>query len=207
MESPCRCFALTTDECSSCSLCRRRKIRCNRETPCSNCVRSRNETCVYEKHPSQLPRQHLGPAQESREPHYSISIDRASSISRLSTIPSHPSKSLVASSTSASTVASQPSARDVESMKSRIRQLEEQLSKATQMATQSPVRTPNCNIETSTSRIGGTFHIHHESRSFGQPQVITRSIMHKTRQFGQSHWINGTILVSSCATHRTSLDK
>lgn len=34
----------------SCTLCRRRKIRCNRETPCSNCVRSKNEACVYESH-------------------------------------------------------------------------------------------------------------------------------------------------------------
>ncbi|KAF2829553.1 hypothetical protein CC86DRAFT_346377, partial [Ophiobolus disseminans] len=32
----------------SCILCRKRKIRCNRETPCSNCVRSKNAACVYE---------------------------------------------------------------------------------------------------------------------------------------------------------------
>ena len=170
-------------------------------------MRSRNETCVYENHPSQPPRQHLGLAQESREPHYSMPIDRASSISRGSTVPSHPSKSLVASSTSASTPASQPSARDVESMKSRIRQLEEQLSKATQRSTRSPVLTSNSNIETTTSCIAGTVYVHHDSRLFGQIQAISRSVMHKTRLFGQSHWINGVALVSSCAIHRTSLDK
>ncbi|ERT03438.1 uncharacterized protein SPSK_08313 [Sporothrix schenckii 1099-18] len=36
----------------SCTLCRRRKIRCNREQPCSNCLRSRkNVACVYEELP------------------------------------------------------------------------------------------------------------------------------------------------------------
>lgn len=49
----------------SCALCRRRKVRCNRETPCSNCIRSRNvHGCVYQVHhppapqpkPPQVPR-------------------------------------------------------------------------------------------------------------------------------------------------------
>ena len=167
-------------------------------------MRSRNETCVYENHPTQPPRQHLGLAQESREPHYSIPIDRASSTSGGSTVASHPSMSLVASSTSASTPASQPSARDVESVKSRIRQPEEQLSKATQKSTQSSVLTSNSNIQTTTSSIAGTFYVHHESRLLGQAQVISRSVTHKTRLFGQSHWINGVALVSSCAIHWTS---
>ncbi|KAL1897913.1 hypothetical protein Sste5346_003765 [Sporothrix stenoceras] len=36
----------------SCTLCRRRKIRCNREQPCSNCLRARkNVACVYEELP------------------------------------------------------------------------------------------------------------------------------------------------------------
>ncbi|CAK7210382.1 hypothetical protein SCUCBS95973_000761 [Sporothrix curviconia] len=36
----------------SCTLCRKRKIRCNREQPCSNCLRARkNVTCVYEELP------------------------------------------------------------------------------------------------------------------------------------------------------------
>jgi hypothetical protein len=167
-------------------------------------VRSRNETCVYENHPTQPPRQHLGLAQESRESHYLIPIDRASSTSGGSTVPSHPSRSLVASSTSASTPASQPSARDVESVKSRIRQPEEQLSKATQKSTQSSVLTSNSNIQTTTSSIAGTFYVHHESRLLGQAQVISRSVTHKTLLFGQSHWMNGVALVSSCAIHRTS---
>ena len=87
-------------------------------------------------------------------------------------------------------------------MKRRIRELEEQLSEATQMSTQSPVPTSNSNVETTTSRVAGTFYVH-ESRSFDQPQAITRSVTHKTRLFGQSHWINGVIQISSYAIHRT----
>ena len=98
------------------------RFDCNRETPSSNRMRSRNETCVYENHASQPPRQHLGHgqtsepglAQESREPHYPIPIDRHKQ--RVDS-PSHPSMSLVPSSTSASTRASQLFARGVESMK------------------------------------------------------------------------------------------
>ncbi len=40
---------------SSCVLCRRRKIRCNRESPCSNCTKSKNATCVY-RDPPRAPR-------------------------------------------------------------------------------------------------------------------------------------------------------
>lgn len=37
-----------TSSSRACALCRRRKIRCNREAPCSNCLRSR-ANCVYQK--------------------------------------------------------------------------------------------------------------------------------------------------------------
>lgn len=172
---------------SSCSLCRRRKVRCNRETPCSNCVRCRNEACVYETHPSQSPLQHLGPGQGSRG---LLAIDRAPSSSRESTLSNFLSNTLVASSSaSAPALASPASAQDVEGMAGRIKQLEEQLSKA-QRLTQSLASTPNSNIETTTSSLGGTFHLHRESRALGLSQVITRSVTHKTRMFGQSHWIN-----------------
>ena len=89
-------------------------------------------------------------------------------------------------------------------MRSRIRQLEEQLSKATLRPTESPVSISNSNIETTTSCIGGTFYLHREN---AQPQAITRGITHKTRQFGQSHWINVIVLVGFCAIYRTLLVK
>jgi hypothetical protein len=167
-------------------------------------VRYRNNTCIYENHPSQSPRQRLTHGQTTefdftQKPREPIPIDRASTTSRGSTIPSHPSSSLVSSSTGASTPASQPSARDIESMRSRIRQLEEQLAEATLKSIQASASTSNSNIETKTSRIGGTFHLHRES---DQSQAITRSVTHKTRLFGQSHWINVFTLVCYCATIR-----
>ncbi|RDL38255.1 Uncharacterized protein BP5553_02595 [Venustampulla echinocandica] len=82
-----------------------------------------------------------------------------------------------------------------ESMKSRIKHLEEQLSKTTLEPIQSPVSTTNTTIETSTSDMGGTFSIHRESRLLGQPPTITRSVTHKKRMFGQSHWFNGVVLI------------
>ena len=81
-------------------------------------------------------------------------------------------------------------------MKSRIRQLEDQLSKVTQKAAQVPVQTPDSHIEITTSGTAETFTVHQKRRSFGQADII-RYIMYKTRLFGRSHWMNGAIQVSS----------
>ncbi|KAF8849586.1 hypothetical protein BDZ45DRAFT_708746 [Acephala macrosclerotiorum] len=115
----------------SCTLCRKRKIRCNRETPCSNCMRASStskESTATNDH-------------TSTEPH----------------------------SSDASTPTTQSSASYVESIKSRIIQLEREQGKAIPTSIQSSPSTPNSSIETTTSQLGGIFH---------------------TRSFGQSHWIN-----------------
>ncbi|PVH92178.1 hypothetical protein DM02DRAFT_620098, partial [Periconia macrospinosa] len=42
----------------ACEMCRRRKVRCNRESPCNNCIRSKVEDCVYKTpagQPSNVP--------------------------------------------------------------------------------------------------------------------------------------------------------
>ena len=174
---------------SSCSLCRRRKIRCNRETPCSNCLRSRNADCVYEIRPSpswQKQGQISGPAAQQLG-----STDEALSSSRGSTTSNHAPLSSIPSSTTVSTPVSTHSARELEFMKSRIRQLEEQLSKSTAVSSRSFAPTPNSNIETISSALGGDIHIHHEDPLIGHAQAIS----HKTRLFGRSHWINGALLV------------
>jgi hypothetical protein len=81
-------------------------------------------------------------------------------------------------------------------LKFRVRQLEDELSKHTLKSVQSPTTTPRSDIQTTTSRLGGTFHVHCESDSSGQPLSIARSITHKSRLFGQSHWeVNGILLV------------
>ncbi|RAL05943.1 uncharacterized protein BO80DRAFT_460985 [Aspergillus ibericus CBS 121593] len=170
----------------SCTLCRKRKIRCNRQKPCSNCLRARNGSCVYGTPQSQPD---SSPASEQ------IPIEAASSTSR-STIPSHPS-SLVGPS-SVSTPMSQASAQETElmRMKLKVQQLEEQLAKQAAPVQLSLLTQDSSNIETTSSSLGGTFHVHTERDSFGQPQAIARSVAYKTRLLGQSHWaVNGILLI------------
>ena len=195
-EAPC-CVRLTTlnsnplyadgkSEIRSCSLCRRRKLRCNRETPCGNCVRSKNATCVYENQPSERTQQRFdedsagGPG-EVRNP----AIERGSSSSRPSTVISHlkSGRSSVAGSTSASTFTGQTSSSEIESLKSRIRDLEDQLSTSAQTNSEHPI--------TLTSSLRSL-----DSRLFGRSAIVNRAILHKSRLFGQSHWLNGVALVS-----------
>ncbi|CZR50256.1 uncharacterized protein PAC_00128 [Phialocephala subalpina] len=179
----------------SCTLCRKRKIRCNREIPCNNCIRSRNGTCVYEHHPPLPQRQRPGHAQNAEHgpvvlpTRDSIIASRASSTSKESTAPSSQSK-LEVDLLNTSTPAAQSSASYIKSTKSIISQLEKQHAIAASTSTQSPPATPDSSVETTTSRLGGTFHVHRESHRPGQPAAITRSVTHKTRSFGQSHWIN-----------------
>ncbi|KAK6392511.1 hypothetical protein LTR65_003642 [Meristemomyces frigidus] len=97
--------------------------------------------------------------------------------------------------TGAATFAIPPSVQNVESLRHQIKQLEEQLSKATSIPTASPVPAATSTTETASSKLGAAFHFQHDSGSSGQAQVVTRSVMHKTRLFGQSHWIHGITLV------------
>ncbi|RHZ58376.1 fungal specific transcription factor domain-containing protein [Aspergillus thermomutatus] len=101
---------------------------------------------------------------------------------------SHVSSAPGTTSSRASTVTSQTSAQEVESLRTRIRELEEQLSRAAH-AIQPSASTPDSNIETTSSRLSGIFHVHREVG-----QVKTRSVTHKRRLFGQSHWYNTIIL-------------
>lgn len=162
----------------SCARCRKQKTRCNRETPCSSCVKSRHATtCDYANLILQRP---------PDEFHYNngqtTPVDRIAGISRVSKVSRCPPCSLQADSSTASISTSQQSARDVEALKSQIRHLEKQLSIANHASVQ-----PQPDVVTVTSTIGGTFHIHHESRF--------TSISHKTRFFGQSHFCNAALLV------------
>ncbi|KAI0843665.1 putative C6 transcription factor [Hypoxylon sp. FL0890] len=183
----------------SCTLCRRRKLRCSRESPCSNCVKSRSGNCVYDNyvpHSRDRTAEHAsgGPYWES---HY---LTPTSSIT--STFPSHTSRSppRAATSTAAPTFAGQQPSQEVESLRSQIKQLEEQMAKATRTSPRPPASTSDCNIEAISSRVSGTFYVHRESRSTGESQTISRSVTHKTRVFGQSHWITGFSLVQNLIT-------
>ncbi|RAO65362.1 uncharacterized protein BHQ10_001374 [Talaromyces amestolkiae] len=102
----------------------------------------------------------------------------------------------VGPSTDATHTSQQHSARDDESvrLKLRIKELEEQLSKAALGPVKPPVVPLRLNIDTTTSHIGGTYHIQNEILP-GQNVSIARSITHKSRLFGQSHWEVNVILM------------
>lgn len=90
---------------------------------------------------------------------------------------------------------------DLESLKSRIQELEEQLSQVSTPASsvpsvtsKPPATSPAHGIDQVKSSLGGTFDVIQESRLFGQAQAVVRSVAHKNRVFGQSHWISSFTL-------------
>ena len=191
------------DKCRSCTLCRRRKIKCNRETPCNNCLRSKNTICEYAKSsspPRPRPRHgqsiELAPVSEAVGNTSSNSPDQFCNSTVETQLPSRSSTTLVANSTSPSTPASQSTARDVELLKFKVKQLEERLSKVGKSSVKSAAPSPNWDYRTTTSHIAGTFHVHREPPSEGQAATMSRTIIHKTRMFGQSHWMYGVAQVS-----------
>lgn len=180
-------------------LCRKRKIRCNRGHPCNNCLRSRGGQCVYEPlSPPRHARQHR--ATVSSEQTQFASIDNPSNASRSSG--QTPQSSFpVCSSTTPSTPASNLSAVEVESLRYRIKQLEDRLSQDTRGDASSNAPSPNVDIRKTTSQIGGTFYTQREAPTASHAPIISRSIMHKTRLFGQSHWMNGVAQVSLISSY------
>jgi hypothetical protein len=149
--------------------------------PCSNCLRSRNAVCIFETHSS--------PAMPA--------LSTALQDPRGTTAASHTSAAsttLACSDNLTSPVSHSPDAH-VEALQSRIKQLEEQLSKATPGTFSSQARLTTPNIETTTSRLGGTFHFDLEGRTADTSKGVSRSVVHKKRVFGQSHWLNVIPLV------------
>ncbi|KAL3952520.1 hypothetical protein ACCO45_012463 [Purpureocillium lilacinum] len=60
---------------------------------------------------------------------------------------------------------------------------------------QPPVEGPKSTIQTTSTHIGGTFHIEADDRVANKSRGSSRNIIHKTRVFGQSHWVNGVSMV------------
>ncbi|KAF1836560.1 hypothetical protein BDW02DRAFT_566987 [Decorospora gaudefroyi] len=186
---------------TSCLLCRRRKIRCNHESPCSNCLRAGNLNCVYNSHnhPTPISRVRLTQAQPAPISRSQDSVPLArTSIASEPSLPNQVPNSRGTSSTTTSTPPSQSSALDAESLrlKLRIQDLEEQLSKLASKPGNASLENPNSTLQTLDSTISGKFHIQCEGGSLGQQPPIARSVTHKTRFFGQSHWaVNGVLLI------------
>lgn len=205
-------------------VCRRRKIKCNREIPCSNCLRSKNIVCEYVNNspppPSRREASSISEKTRSSAPEPSANMDasqprstltcnavhfqtnrKAASPGGILHIPSGPSIADGVYTFTPPTPASQSasSSRDVDLLKFKIKQLEEQLSAATQRATSSIPTTPRWETMTDASQIAGSFHIRREPLLAGLEPTVSRTIMHKTRVFGQSHWMLGVGMVRQLA--------
>ncbi|CAG7991361.1 unnamed protein product [Penicillium olsonii] len=192
----------------SCLLCRQRKIRCNREDPCSNCARAKNGKCVYQS--AQSPRQQRsgrnegqpsqsqsqsqsGPTQASQPPHESVINFGNSPPETRPTISSRVSQTAPNGSTPP-TPATHSSTSEIERLKTKVRQLETQLARSERGSLESSVPTPVSDYETLHSHLAGTFQFHNESFPSNQGLTIRRSFLHKKRCFGQSHWISSMAL-------------
>ncbi|KAL2812978.1 hypothetical protein BJX63DRAFT_421499 [Aspergillus granulosus] len=188
---------------------RRPAIRCNRESPCSNCVKSKSEPCVYDNNDALRPQRHLGfrhtleldiakASQASQTPlglqvqPQAIHQDMLPPIANASREPSTVSRSVPSSSKGSWSRTTQSAVSEVESLKSKIQRLEEQLSKVVQEPMSSPAPDVRPDLETATSGIAGTFHINRENRIDDERHAISRNVvMHKSRLFGPSHWAQG----------------
>lgn len=190
----------------SCALCRKRKIKCNRELPCNNCLRSKKSTCEYVDH-SPPPRQRARQCQTEtvlgqspEEPQGWFHVTPSSSITGGTQL-QHASVSIAPCSTGPDTPTSQSSAREAELL-IKIKQLETQLSKVGARPAVSAGPSPIWDSTEDAPHIAGTFHVNREAPSEGKAPSIVRTIMHKTRIFGQSHWIHGVTQV--CPTYEES---
>ncbi|OAQ96880.1 hypothetical protein LLEC1_04350 [Akanthomyces lecanii] len=187
----------------ACVLCRRRKIKCNREFPCTNCIRSRTGDCVYEARPvetSDEPRDAPANAFSGAgqwKPHQQpiLPSPYPQTSAAKSNVGSHHSSP---GSMQSSPVPKQLShENEAKRLRLRIRELEDQLSRVSiESSSSSPLTTVSSSIETTTSKLGGVFHVQCDTPIGNGGPMIARSMMHKTRMFGQSHWcVTGVLLI------------
>ncbi|KAF5648914.1 hypothetical protein F52700_732 [Fusarium sp. NRRL 52700] len=172
-------------------------MRCNRGSPCSNCMRARKGECVYENPPpsqrSTASQDHV--AQLGGDYNAFLSLPTPEDLAASASSGLHGvSTGAASSSTGAPTPVSQSSVQELDMLRNRVRQLESQLSSTTATPLQSHVSTPASTLETSTSRLGGTFYLHSHRQHVGA-LATPRAISHKSRFFGQSHFVCGLPLL------------
>jgi hypothetical protein len=100
-----------------------------------------------------------------------------------------------------SSILNSSSSLELDTLKSRIRELESQLSIAARKSSGTPLLTPkstlpipNRSVESVTLGFGGSFDVLQDSSPFLQTQSVVRNVAHKNRVFGQSHWISSFVL-------------
>ncbi|ATY62601.1 C6 transcription [Cordyceps militaris] len=183
----------------ACVLCRKRKIKCNRNFPCNNCIRSRTGDCVYESRPVDAPEPaHATPATATLTTGSWKPILPSPRHGQVGTArPSSGSLHASPTSTQSPTDAGHAHEDEATRLRLRIRELEDQLSRVSmEGSSASPLTTVSSSIETSSSQLGGVFHVQCETPMGNEGPVIARSMMHKTRLFGQTHWcVTGVLLI------------
>lgn len=213
-------------KCRSCALCRKRKLRCNRQRPCSNCIRAKAETCVYESHSPgpHAPTQNtvgvffLDPDAPRSAPAPAQSVSNSSPNESSLSARNHPSSLATRNLISPLTPRSQdesitnrsvldtskvwPSIHNYCSTEPRPLPQQQQQQQPPAQRSQSPFASPETDfLNQARHIIGGAIHFHrdHHLPNSTEPALI-RSVTHKTRFFGQSHWINVFQVVSRCFT-------
>lgn len=178
--------ALTNTEGRSCTLCRKRKIRCNRQLPCDNCAKSRTGHCDYDG---------VSVSRGASDVLSTRRLGAGPAASTVTTSLGHSPLQSAPASTGVSTPASQSSStREVESLRTRVRELEDLLRKTS--PADDLVGGPSNDFKVA-PRAGGVgpisraFHINQEHPPWSGGEPISRSVIHKGRLFGQSHWVNG----------------
>ncbi|KAF5971901.1 hypothetical protein FBULB1_8989 [Fusarium bulbicola] len=162
-----------------------------------NCMRARKGECVYENPPpaerSTASQDHIAEIAGNINAFFSLPTPEDLVASANPGLPGV-SAGAASSSTGAPTPVSQSSVQELDMLRNRVRQLESQLSSATATPLQSHVSTPASTLETSTSRVGGTFHLHSQRQHVGA-LATPRAISHKSRFLGQSHFVCGLPLL------------
>ncbi|KAK0702393.1 hypothetical protein B0H67DRAFT_395614 [Lasiosphaeris hirsuta] len=169
----------------ACESCRQRKVRCDRNLPCSTCIKSRSDACTY------VPlRTGISPALSgARQPR---ALQPNSTRSNADSVPRR-DHSLTPSSAYSTRPAAISSATNlpVDILVDRVKDLELQLSQARdQLAANSPASSAN-GQESSTVRTPGSLDdlASQDTQINGGAGGDTSSI-HKARFFGPSHWMN-----------------
>lgn len=151
----------------TCTVCRKRKIRCNREYPCNNCTRSRGAVCVYEDCPPLRPRSSTGEPTANGQTSPGSTGNAPSITSSASTAP-HYTGTPLSTNLPIDTLMIGRSPRPLEQSRD--------ISSAP--LTRELPDPAQCRQD-----------------FFGEPRILGRTVFHKSRQFGQSHWMNGVAMV------------
>lgn len=178
----------------ACEKCRRRKIKCDRNTPCDQCIRSKSHTCTYLSDDSPAPAEknrrvgigdmtnsfatsstmsHEKPSSKSDTPAtgaFDAVNDRLLVAGNSIIDPAHTERQGKERTTESVTdLQGSPSASTVQALIDRVHQLEKQLADTT--------KTPPAEPATVSLPMHNT-------------ALPTKGVFSKTRLYGQSHWMN-----------------